>query len=487
MKSIKLKFDNMAIKWKIFGYLLMFSICLLFLLWMSQVVFLPSIYEKTRINEMLSASRQIEAIIKGDIDLNRITDIAEENEACVIVISANGNVVISTDVQRDCMLHKSTYSQLLDIIIYAKENGGQLQGVYSSNNPFQPNKIIEYSAGRGNKDTPQSMIYCKQINNSDGNVLGYIILNVRLSPVGATVTTIQSQLKFITIVMILFSLVLATVISRHIAKPMEKLSQDVQQLATGDYQLVFDATGYAEINQLSRSLTNTARELGKVETLRRDFIANVSHDLRTPLTLIGGYAELMRDIPGENNSENAQYIINETRRLTSFVNEVLDMSRMQSGAVPMIKQQYNLTESISKTIDNMQELLKQDNYVINFESNGNIMVCADETRISQCFYNLLINAVNYTGEDKNIFVQLTSGNGMAKICVTDTGEGVTEKDLPYVWERYYKNDKNHKRSITGTGIGLSIVRSVIKSHNGEYGVYNTNDKGACFWFSIPIE
>ena len=216
-------------------------------------------------------------------------------------------------------------------------------------------------------------------------------------------------------------------------------------------------------------------------------IANVSHDLRTPLTLIGGYAELMRDIPGENNSENAQAIINETHRLTSLVNDVLDMSRIQSGAVPMVKEQYNLTESIEKTVANIQELLKQDGYAIYLEHSGDVMVTADEARISQCFYNILINAVNYTGEDKHIYVSLESGNGKAKVAVTDTGAGVEEKDLPYVWERYYKSDKNHKRSVTGTGIGLSIVRSVIKSHNGEYGVYNTDDKGACFWFSIPIE
>ncbi len=486
MKELKARFDNMAIKWKIFGYLLFFSGCLLILLWLTQVVFLSSIYEKTRIKEMLSTSKQIEALIKSNNDLTKISEIAEKNEACVIIMAANGTVVHSTDVQRDCMLHKSNYIDLLEIVVNTKENGGELRGVYSSTNPFEPNKIIEYSGRPKNDGVVQSMVYCKEII-SDNTTLGYIILNVRLSPVNATVSTIQSQLRMITLVMILFSLVLATVISKHIAKPMEQLSEEVQQLATGDYQVMFDAKGYAEINQLSHSLTNTAEELGKVETLRRDFIANVSHDLRTPLTLIGGYAELMRDIPGENNTENAQAIINETHRLSTLVNDVLDMSRIQSGAVPMVKNHFNLTESITKTISNMQNLLKQDGYLINFEHSGDVIVSADEARISQSFYNILINAVNYTGDDKQIYVTLSSGDGVAKVAVTDTGEGVAEKDLPYVWERYYKNDKNHKRSVTGTGIGLSIVRSVIKSHNGKYGVYNTDDKGACFWFSIPIE
>ena len=316
-------------------------------------------------------------------------------------------------------------------------------------------------------------------------MLAYILLNIQLSPVDATVSTIRMQLGIITVVMIAFSAVLATVISRKISQPIEKIAGEAHRLATGDYNTVFDATGYEEINRLSETLTKTAEELGKVETLRKDFIANVSHDLRTPLTLIGGYAEVMRDIPGENNSENAQMIIDETQRLSSLVNDLLDMTRIQSGAIPMEKKEYNLTASVRKTVERMQELLKQEGYDITFESGEDVNITADEARISQCFYNILINGVNYTGEDKRIVVQQEVYDEMVRISVTDTGEGVAEKDLPYVWERYYKNDKNHKRSVTGTGLGLSIVRSVISSHKGLYGVYNTKDMGACFWFSLP--
>lgn len=486
MKTLKSKFDSLAIKWKIFLYLIGFCGILLMLLWLMQVVFLSRIYENIRIQQMNTAAQRIETIVKSGGDSTAVGEIARSNEACVMIVAPNGTMVHSSDVLRDCVLHKIAYMDVLNIVIRAKENGGELRGTYSRSSPFQPDQLIadpEYTHKSG---TPQSMVYCKRIVSGEEEI-GYMLLNIALTPVDATVNTIKSQLHIITFMMLLFSLLLATLISKKVAQPIEKLSQDAVQLATGDYETVFTATGYAEINQLSDTLTQTAQELGKVENLRRDFIANVSHDLRTPLTLIGGYAELMRDIPGENNPENAQAIINETRRLSSLVNDVLDMSRIQSGAVPMEKKLYNLTEAVEKTVNNMQELLRQDGYVIDFEHRGRIMVTADEVRISQCFYNILINAVNYTGEDKHIYVKLESGDGMAKLSVTDTGEGVAEKDLPYVWERYYKNDKNHKRSVTGTGIGLSIVRSTIKAHDGRYGVHNTAHKGACFWFSIPIE
>lgn len=486
MKTIKNRFDSLAIKWKVFIYLTGFCACLLILLWLMQVVFLSTIYKNVRIGQMNNAARKIEVAMKNGSDTQLITDIATDNDACVMIIAPNGTLMHSADVRRECSIHKASYMDILKLVTQTKKNGGQLKGIYSKNGPFRPDMIViapDYSARiKG----PQSMIYCKQVTQDD-NSIGYILINISLTPVDSTVTTIKIQLCIITGAMLLFSLLLASVISKKVAQPIEQLSEQAGQLATGDYETVFNAKGYAEISRLSDTLTQTAQELGKVESLRKEFIANVSHDLRTPLTLIGGYAELMRDIPGENNSENAQSIINETQRLSSLVNDVLDMSRIQSGAVPMEKKQYNLTAAVQKTVNNMQDLLKQDGYVMYFESDGTVMVNADEARISQCFYNILINAVNHTGQDKHIYIKLSSGDGMAKISVTDTGAGVAEKDLPYVWERYYKNDKNHRRSVTGTGIGLSIVRSVIKAHNGQYGVYNTSGKGACFWFSIPIE
>ena len=485
MKTLNNKFDELQIKWKVFIYLSTFCFSLLLLMWLLQVVFLDKIYKNTRVSQMVQAGEKIANIVITGRAESKIDEIAQDTEACVMIVGNNGRTIYTVDMLRESVLFNLSYLDIVNIISAAKENDGQLKAVYSKTSPFQPDMLITDPAYEFQDDVPQSMVYCRQIlkNNQE---LGYIILNIRLSPVSATVTAIESCLKFITIIMLLFSIVVANIISRKVAKPIEQLSVQVKHLATGDYETVFDASGYGEINQLTQAMNHTASELGKVETLRRDFIANVSHDLRTPLTLIGGYAEVMRDIPGENNAENAQYIIDETRRLSSFVTDLLDMSRIQSGAVPMEKNQYNLTESFEKTVSNLQRLIKQDGYTINFEHPGNIIVSADSVRISQCFYNILVNAVNYTGADKQIFVKLISGDGMAKVSVTDTGNGVDEKDIPFVWQRYYKSDENHRRSVTGTGIGLSIVQSVIKAHNGNYGVYNTDDKGACFWFEVPI-
>ncbi len=484
MEKLKTKFNSLSIKYKIFLYLIGFCFVLLMFLWIFQVMLLGRFYGNIRMKQMVNCRQDIETIIRTDGELEKITESANRNQTCVTVLNPNGAVVCTIDVSKSCKIHKMSFIDIYNIAAKTGKMGGELRGVYSEKGPFRPDEIVTNTKPDFGSDKAQSMIYCREVRSGD-DVKGYILLDIELSPVQAASDAIRYQLGIITVIMMAFSAVLATLISRRIAKPIEKLARDVQQLATGDYDMSFNASGYEEINRLSRSLTKTAGELGKVEQLRKDFIANVSHDLRTPLTLIGGYAEVMRDIPGENNGENAQMIIDETHRLSSLVNDLLDMSKLDSGREPVNKTEYNLTLSIAKTVERMGEMLKGEDYKIIFDYEDELKITADEKRISQCFYNILINAVNYTGDDKKIFVRQDIFDEIVQISVTDTGEGVDEKEIPYIWERYYKNDKNHKRSVTGTGLGLSIVRSVIKNHNGMCGVYNTADKGACFWFSLP--
>jgi signal transduction histidine kinase len=271
-----------------------------------------------------------------------------------------------------------------------------------------------------------------------------------------------------------------------VSNPIEKINDSAKVLSRGNYNVSFDGSGYKEIRELSDTLNYASKELSKVEGLRKELIANVSHDLRTPLTLIGGYAEAMRDLPDENTSENAQIIIDETNRLTTLVNDMLDISKLQSNMQVLNISLFNLTDSLKKSISNMCELLKKDGYTIDFVFNEDVIIEGDESKISQAFYNLLINAVNYSGADKKIKISQILKKDSVKIEVSDTGEGIPEKDLPYIWDRYYKSDKSHKRALTGTGLGLSIVKSIIYMHNGSYGVESKEGDGSTFWFELKI-
>jgi signal transduction histidine kinase len=273
-------------------------------------------------------------------------------------------------------------------------------------------------------------------------------------------------------------------IARRISQPIEEISECAKALASGDYDIRFGSRGFLEIGELSDTLNTAAVELSKVETLRRELMANVSHDLRTPLALIYSYAEMMHDFPTEVTPEQTQTVMDETKRLTSLVNDVLDVSRLESGTMELHPSRYNLTECLNDTILRTAELVKKDGYSIAFEQNGEVYVKADEIKITQAFYNLLINAVHYSTADKKITVRQSEADGKVKISVIDNGDGIAPENLPYIWDRYYKIDKKHKRAITGTGLGLSIVKKIVELHGGSYGVESEPGRGSTFWFEL---
>ena len=203
--------------------------------------------------------------------------------------------------------------------------------------------------------------------------------------------------------------------------------------------------------------------------------------------MIKGYGEVMRDIPGENTAENIQVVIDETTRLSELVNDLLDLSKIQSGSRKAIFEEFDLTAAIEEIMKRYDAFTAHQGYHITFASNERAMVFADRGMILQVLYNLINNAVNYTGDDLSVTVKQEVHDGRVHISVTDTGQGISEDELPQIWDRYYKVDKVHRRAMIGTGLGLSIVKGVLELHNAAYGVESKVGCGSTFWFELPIE
>ena len=221
--------------------------------------------------------------------------------------------------------------------------------------------------------------------------------------------------------------------------------------------------------------------------MRHELIANISHDLRTPLTLMGGYLEMMRDFPEEITEENLQTVIDETNRLSSLVSDILDISRIENGVTTPEPIVFSLTDSITETVGRYREFTRRDGYVISWEAAESVNIFADRTQIMQVITNLLNNAITYTGDDKTVTVRQSVSNGKVKISVSDTGVGIPEEKLPLIWERYDQIDPTHNRAATGSGLGLSIVRTIISEHGGSYGAESTPGKGSTFWFELDCQ
>ena len=286
------------------------------------------------------------------------------------------------------------------------------------------------------------------------------------------------------------AILLATVLvgftmARSISEPIIETNRAALDLSHSRYTRPPHSGGYREIAELNDTLVRAAEDLSKVEDLQRELIANISHDLRTPLTMIGGYAEAMRDIPEEATAENMQIIIDETNRLSSMVNEVLDFSRVRTGNMELEQTEFNLTEQIREICNRVSKMTAVDGYTVLFEAGEDRTVTGDSGRIGQVIYNLLGNALTYTGSDKTVRITQENAGENVRVTVSDSGEGIPADELPYIWDRYYRSRDNHRRAVIGSGLGLHICRGILEKHGVRYGVSSAEGEGTRFWFELP--
>lgn len=488
MKKKGILSQNMTLRVKIHIYVMAFLAALLMVLWFIQVVFFNEIYRQVKRQEVMQVATVMENIINGIYPMQQLVEVVADKEVCIIVYDGEMNQVHSLDGPRNCVIHKMTHTEQVEAI--QKVLGDHTTQFLEYEQEDETYRLVTRSSSSefrlfSDNKSPQTILYAREIVDKCGDEYT-ILINGQDEPVESIVTTTRTVLTVVTLFSMVFAWFLILIMARSISDPIEEINDKAKILAQGNYNIDFDARGYREINELSDTMTYASQELSKLEKLRQEFIANVSHDLRTPLTMIGGYAEVMRDIPGENSAENAQVIIDETKRLNNMVSEVLNLSKVQAGMTKPNLQIYNLTENISNIVQNTSELIRSEGYRIIFEYDKKVEVMADSTLIDQCFYNLLINALNYSDDKKEVIVKQIAENGKVRVEVTDFGKGISKEDIPYIWERYYKNSNNRIRNVNSTGLGLSIVKNFIAVHNGECGVESSVGKGSTFWFEIDI-
>ncbi len=306
---------------------------------------------------------------------------------------------------------------------------------------------------------------------------------------GATVIQIEDAVRT-QFLLTVGAIVLATVLvgftmAKAISEPIIQTNDAAKELSRSRYTRPSFNGGYREIAELNDTLVRAAEDLGKVEDLQRELIANISHDLRTPLTMIEGYAEAMRDIPEEVTPENMQIIIDETTRLSSMVNEVLDFSRLRTGNLELEEAPFNLTEQIREIVRRIGRMTAVDGYNVVFDEAQDRVVKGDSKRISQVLYNLLGNALTYTGKDKTVHITQQDVGTRVRVRISDSGEGIPADELPFIWDRYYRSRENHRRAVIGSGLGLNICRGILEKHDAEFGVLSEEGKGTTFWFDLP--
>lgn len=455
-----------SLKVKILIYLTIFAILILSFLWLFQIIFLDSFYEKTKVNEINKSSTVVKNGFKNAYDelFNTIDDLSKDKGICIQIISNTVLVYDSSTFNRGCLPENSITNYKNQFISSLLD-----EETYKVINPRYNNDVL-----------------IKAIKLDSNN---YAFLSSSLEPLDNAIGILRKQLIFITIALLFFSFIIAFYISKKLSSPIENINESAKKMAIGNYDTIFYINeDIDELNELVKTLNKITSELSKTESLRRELMANVSHDLKTPLTMIKAYAEMVRDLTYKNKekrNDNLNVIIEESDRLNSLVNDILDLSIIQSGNINLKCENFNLYELINNIIRryNILEQTKNYNFIVN--CNKDLIVFGDPLRIEQVIYNLVNNAINYTGIDKKIIIDVIENINFVKVEIIDTGKGIKEEELDLIFKKYYKVDKTHRRDKVGTGIGLSIVENILKEHGYKYGVNSKINKGTTFWFMLP--
>ena len=481
------KRNGVSIRWKLIVYFAIFVAIALLVMWVFQVYLLNNFYELIKRRSMAHSATELAAYIEDETLNVYAYDYAADGVMSIAIYRMDRDAPVqmlsidATGQTAGIMLPKQ---QLMKYYKKAAENEGSYTGHFTFGGVEVSGRAAPFRFKP--KDQPSvRLLHIRLVQGNSGNIY-LILLDAAPQPFSTTVEILQTQFLWILSILLVCAGVMVFYLYRHISSPLVKMNESAKQLAYGKYDVEFSGEGYRETRELADTLNYASYELSRLDRLQKELIANISHDLRTPLTMIKGYGEVMRDIPGENTAENIQVVIDETTRLSELVNDLLDLSKIQSGSRKAMFEEFDLTAAVEEIMKRYDAFTAHQGYHITFTACERATVFADRGMILQVLYNLINNAVNYTGDDLSVTVKQEVHNGRVRISVTDTGQGIEADQIPQIWDRYYKVDKVHRRAMIGTGLGLSIVKEVLELHNATYGVESQVGCGSTFWFELDI-
>ncbi|HZJ85844.1 MAG TPA: HAMP domain-containing sensor histidine kinase [Erysipelotrichaceae bacterium] len=468
-KPLKDKLNGLRFNtWLIFT---LFAGGILIMLWFLQLNLLPPYYRAAKTGSVKSIADSVELMLISDQSLGNLYQTATENSLCIQLVDGFGNISNFNGIGSGCYIDKSI-----------KNNSGEFDFDEMKTNIFQSsqdeyNFLVNYGS--------EMIVYGRIIDAHLGRYV--LLINAAVTPEKAGFDLIQNQFVALTILVLLFATIASIILARKISSPFIAMTSSAKRLAQRDFDVKFDAKGisFNEFNDLAESLNYATAELKKVDQLRLDLIANVSHDIKTPLTMILAYAEMIQDFSKDDKElllEHLGVISAEAKYLDELVDNMMELSMLESGSIGLNLSEFSLNKLVREIID----LFKAQDQSIKFNSNSIYIVEADRVKISQVIYNFLNNAIKYC-KDSEIEIKFSQIDNVVRLSVIDKGIGISEADLENVWDRYYRIDKNFYRDQEGSGLGLSIARGIILAHNATYGVISTEGEGSEFYFELKFK
>lgn len=449
MKSIKSKL------WLIITSLVIF---ILILVWVFQVLLLNKFYIVERKNTMIDESKIINELYLEALEKGKFTSIARtlnylrsnnQIHSFFVIVDTNGKVVYPSDF--DSRTGKERFG---DIHLSILDNDGKEISyiVYTNENKKSPIK--------------KALVVSTPVFNSEKEYIARSVLISNLLPIRETSNILKKQLSIITFISVIIGSLLALFLAKEFTNPIIKITEATKKIAKGKFETRVDVKSKDEIGVLGKDVNDMAQQLGNIEELRKDFISNVSHELKTPIGIIRAYAELIRDINDEETkADNVSIIVDESIRLNEMVEDILTLSKMESGYDKLNIENINLSTLIEDVLKRLEMLIekKSINILLDYEDDQEIM--CDYNKMFQVFYNIINNSINHSDENSEIIIK-TSNNEDKNIVIEikDQGIGIPKSEIKHIWDRFYKVEKSRKRNESGTGLGMAIVKNILDLH-----------------------
>ena len=458
-----------SLRSQLVSILLVFVVAVMGLVYFVQTTFLDDFYKANKVKSLQSVGNSVASLVGDDDFEEMIEHLSMSNEVCVRVVSNEDDY----NYTGACTL-RSIDNMTINAIaseVSQTENGEKLFDNFHYQRHFLEKPEDVY-------------IFAKLFEYDEEMVL--VMVSSGITPLNTTISTLKSQYLIILAIIIVMTLILALILSRYIINPIKQINNESKNLSKGEYDPLMVKTASKEFDELNQTLENANEDILKAEKAKKELLGNVSHDLRTPLTMIVGYGEMIRDLPEENTEENINVIIDEARRLSTLVDDLIDISKIDTTGVELNKEKVSLNGLLNDVYHQYEKYCLNQGIDLKLKTGEDLEVELDVKRIKQVLYNFINNSLNYNNKEKQIieigFEDIDKEN--VRVYVYDNGEGIKESDLKNVWDRYYKVDKEHKRHHIGSGIGLSLAKQLLEAHQMNYGVESEYGEYTRFFFDV---
>lgn len=386
-------------------------------------------------------------------------------DATIFIADAEGDVLLCSDVKVMQMAKNTSLGKITSQVT---------------------DSLFVISTMEGLFERPQ-YVAATPIAIKDGSI-GYVLVS---APTASLWNTLSSNLKVYMVSAfgaLALSFVVVYLLTLHIVRPLRQMAAATRRFAQGDFSVRVAVRGKDEMAELADALNHMAVSLSSLETMRRSFIANVSHELKTPMTTIAGFVDGMLDgtVPPEQQPRYMRIVSDEVKRLSRLVRSMLDLSRIDSGELKMNTVRMDLTEALCGVLVSSEQRIEKKNLrITGLEECGKMEIDGDYDLMCQVLYNLVDNAIKFTDDGGYLDFRLTKADGRVNVVVRNSGAGIPAEEMPQIFERFYKSDRSRALDKNGMGLGLYIVKTVIGLHHGEVAVRSVEGEFTEFAFWVP--